>query len=120
MQRLTARLLLLFALVGTILPVALQATVTPQHACCRRQGAHHCHESSSDSLNHPVVNSRGCCNHDCCRTVTTSHWAHPEPQAQGSTAHLASAGVQEPNSTDASALSLTFLSTRAPPQLSIA
>ena len=43
MQRLTARLLLLFALAGNFLPVALAATTAPPRACCLRM-AHKCHK----------------------------------------------------------------------------
>jgi len=79
MQRLTARLLLLFALAGTFLPVALQATVAPAHACCWRKAVHHCHSSVETEPHEPVVSSAGCCNHDCCRALTTAQWAHSEP-----------------------------------------
>ena len=38
MHRLTARLLLFFALVGSLVPVALAASAAPTHACCLRKG----------------------------------------------------------------------------------
>lgn len=77
MQRLIARLLLLFALAGTFVPVALAMTAPPLHACCIRK-AHHCHESASaDSAQ--LTGAKSCCTHDGGRAVTTSQWANPQP-----------------------------------------
>src|SRR6266700_3084696 len=76
MQRLTARFLLLFTLFGTFVPLAIAVPTARPHACCLRKAAHQCHGTSSDQL---AVSSTGCCNHDCCRAVTTSRSAHPEP-----------------------------------------
>ena len=45
MHRLTARLLLLFALVGNLVPLALAAGAAPPHACCLRKGVHRCQDS---------------------------------------------------------------------------
>src|SRR5512141_3505524 len=75
MQRLTARLLFLFALAGTFVPVTLQALTPPPHACCLRKSAHRCHTTGAQD---PVVRSADCCNHDCSHAVVTSQWAHPE------------------------------------------
>jgi hypothetical protein len=80
MQRLTARLLLLFALAGTFLPVALQATAAPTHACCRR-ASHHCHDSSAQNSEETGIRDIGCCTHDRGRALTTSHSASPQPHA---------------------------------------
>jgi len=66
MQRLTARILLLFALAGTFVPAALQALAASPHACCLRKSAHRCHASGSEE---PTASSAGCCNHDCCHAV---------------------------------------------------
>jgi hypothetical protein len=49
MRRLTARLLLLFALAGTFVPPALAATAAPPHACCIRKAAHQCHGSGPEA-----------------------------------------------------------------------
>lgn len=84
MQRFTARLLLLFALAGTFVPVALQATAVPPHACCRRNAAHHCPDSETRS-DEPVLRDIGCCSHDCRRAIATSQWAHPEPLQSAAT-----------------------------------
>ena len=48
MRRLAARLLLLFALAGNLVPLGLAMTA-PAHACCVRKAAHshHCHEAGS-------------------------------------------------------------------------
>jgi|SRR5271154_7002033 len=80
MQRLTARLLLLFALTGNIVPLALAVTAAPPHTCCVRKAAHQqrCHEPADGDSSQLVVRDTGCCDHDCCRAVTTAQWAHPQ------------------------------------------
>lgn len=78
MQRLIARFLLLFALAGNFLPLALANTSAAPHACCRRNAAHHCHESSGTS-DQTSVGSSNCCNRDCCRAARTSQWAQAQP-----------------------------------------
>ncbi|HKV81453.1 MAG TPA: hypothetical protein VJP02_25120 [Candidatus Sulfotelmatobacter sp.] len=120
MQRLTARFLLLFAIVGTILPAALQATGTPQHACCRRQATHHCHDSADSNPQGPVLRGPGCCHGNCSSTVTTARWAHPQPRTGASSSELShQASLDTPDSA-AYARFLASLSTRAPPLVSIA
>jgi hypothetical protein len=118
MQRLTARFLLLFALVGTFVPLALAATTAPPHACCIRKAAHQCHGSFGD-LDERTVRSSSCCSHDCCRGVTTSQAGHPQPRlasdfAQNIGARVIDLKVQAP----ATEL-LASQSTRAPPHASI-
>jgi len=120
MQRLTARLLLLIALLGIILPVALQATVAPQHACCRRQAGHHCHDSAETNPNEPVARRSGCCNHDCCRAVTSSQWAHPQPTLTAASVQNVTAGEIDRQPNRPSTTFLTFRSTRAPPTFLLA
>lgn len=115
MQRITARFLLLIALLGTIVPIAMQAKATPAHACCLRKGPHQCHESAAAHSDGPVLRDAGCCNHDCCRAVASSHWAHPLPSqntvgAQGSTGSEAGNPSDEPSS-----LTYSLLRSRAPP-----
>jgi len=119
MQRQTARILLFFVLVGTILPAALQATVTPQHACCRRQQAHHCHGTAETNSKEPVVSNTGCRRGDCSRTVTTARWAHPQPRARAISSELARNVFLEVHNPVVCAAFLASLSTRAPPQVSI-
>jgi hypothetical protein len=76
MHRLTAKLLLLFAFVGTLAPLALALTGPPQHACCVRKAVHHCHESDGADTSRLLISGAGCCNGDCCRAVTTARWAY--------------------------------------------
>ena len=77
MRRLTARLLLLFALAGTFVPPALAATAAPPHACCIRKAAPQCHGSRPEA-DQRTVHSTSCCNQGCGRGVTTSWSAYPE------------------------------------------
>lgn len=79
MHRLIARLLLLFALAGTVAPSALAITTAPEHSCCRRNAAHHCAETSANGSGETVVRNPGCCHGDCGRAVTTIRWAHAQP-----------------------------------------
>jgi hypothetical protein len=117
MQRLTARLLLLFALVGTFVPLALAVTAAPPHACCLRKAAHQCHGSDPDER---AIRGNSCCNQNYRRAVTTSQWAHARSTLASLSlrtveARLAKSRVQAPtNGLFASQ------STRAPPQLSLA
>jgi hypothetical protein len=125
MQRLTAKLLLLFALVGNILPLAQAATASPVPECCRRMGAHHCHDASaagpnvSDS-NQAAVRTPGCCHGDCGRAVTTAQWAHLRAAANGIFARIVEASLTHSNPRAPAAERIQSPSTRAPPCLSIA
>src|ERR1700736_708166 len=82
MHRLTAKLLLLFALVGNLTPLTLAAVAAPLHACCARKAAKHCHESAASEQNQPSIRASGCCGHDCCRAAATTKWAHPQPRVE--------------------------------------
>jgi hypothetical protein len=68
MYRLTARLLLVLALVGTIAPVALAISAPLPHACCVRKPIH----NGSRSLELQAVGGE---HRNCCPPVTTAHWA---------------------------------------------
>jgi hypothetical protein len=119
MQRLTARFLLLFALAGTFVPLALAATAAPPHACCMRKAAHQCHGSFAES-DQREVRSTACCNHAYGRAVTTSQSAHPQPSLTSAFApHLDALIPDFPAETPAAEL-LASQSPRAPPQSSIA
>jgi hypothetical protein len=83
MHRLTARLLLLIALLGNFLPLALAASTAPAHQCCFRKGVHHCQGSSGQLGEGLSFNSGSCCNHDCCGAVTTAQWAQAQAEAAG-------------------------------------
>ena len=118
MQRLTARLLLLFALAGTFVPVAMQALAAPPHACCLRKAVHRCHAPGASQ--DPVASDAGCCHRDCCRAVTTAQWANLESSLNSSATQRA-ANYETVSRTPAPTKELlTSRSTRAPPQSPIA
>jgi len=80
MRRLTARLLLIVLLVGVFVPVALAISAPPPHACCKRKpldnsASHDCEFQAAPT----------CCQHDCYRPLTVSHWVHLGPR---SSAHV--------------------------------
>jgi len=119
MHRLTARFLLLLALVGTFVPVALAATSAPQHACCLRIAAHQCHGSAPES-DQRSVRDTACCHRDCGRAVTTSQWASPQPWAQSVIDQSIEARISESRTDSPASKLFSSQSTRAPPQISIA
>lgn len=113
MHRLTARLLLIFALVGSFAPAALAAASAPVHACCVRK-AHHCHDSAVSEID-PLALRGDPCNHDCCRAAATAQWAYAQPPITTfflQTMHAHVAAIQPGAPATASA---EFQSTRAPP-----
>lgn len=115
MRRTTAQLLLLFALIGTFLPLALAATTDPPHACCLRKGTHQCHGSTPTTSDRPALRDAGCCNHDCCRAVTTAQWPNSQIGSSATFAHeIAGSVAESPSITPLAQLS-TPQSTRAPP-----
>jgi len=119
MQRLTARLLLLFALAGNFVPVALATTAAPLHACCIRR-AHRCHDSAPTESTQIAARTTGCCNHDCCRAVTTPQWASPQsPAAAVSAQTIENTLPESPSDAPLTSLSAAH-STRAPPNIVIA
>jgi hypothetical protein len=120
MQRLTARFLLLFALAGTFVPLALAVTAAPPHACCVRKATHQCHGSAAVESDQPAIHGTGCCNHDCCRAVTTSQSAHPQPSLASASARSVAARINESHAETPATGLLGSQSTRAPPAISIA
>jgi hypothetical protein len=119
MHRLTARFLLLFALVGTFAPLALAATAAPEHACCLRKGIHQCHGSAPES-DQRTLRDASCCDRDNCRAVTTSQWAHAQPATSAALMQNVEARLAESHSAAPAAKRFSSQSTRAPPQISIA
>src|SRR5215469_1494867 len=117
MQRLTARLLLLFALAGTFVPVAMQALAAPPHACCLRKAVHRCHTPGASQ--DPVASDAGCCNHDCCRAVTTAQWANPEALHHTASALGAASYETVLDPSIAAKELLSSRSSRGPPQFPI-
>jgi len=85
MHRQTARILLVLLLVGLFAPVALAITADSPHACCLRKTMHDC--GSHEAAFHAPP---GCCQHDCCRPLTVSHWAQLRPPADAFTAQIVS------------------------------
>jgi hypothetical protein len=117
-RSLIARLLLLFALAGNLVPVALAITAGPSsaHACCVRK-AHKCHTIAVPESEQLTLRALSCCGHDCCRAVATSQWASPQaPAAADFTLavdhNVTSIGVVAP-----ATIALPSQSTRAPPAL---
>ncbi len=62
-----------------------------------------------------VFRSSSCCDHDCCRGVTTSQWAHPQPRMTAIFARRVELQIADARMSCPS-LDLSFSqSTRAPP-----
>jgi len=115
MQRLTARLLLLIALLGTFVPIGMQAKSAPSHACCRRTAVHHCHDAGLPHSDETVLRDAGCCNHDCCRAVTSSNYARLGPSSAVSRAESLSACSTVPQAKTPISAAFSQLQPRAPP-----
>ncbi|HSY92280.1 MAG TPA: hypothetical protein VK812_12960 [Candidatus Binatus sp.] len=123
MQRLTARLLLLYALIGTFVPLALAVTAPPPHSCCLRKSAHQCHQPASataDESDQRSIHGAGCCAHDCCRAVTTSQSADPQSSLAPVFAPNVESCVAAPDSRNPTSNLFASQSARAPPRISIA
>jgi hypothetical protein len=114
MQRTIARLLLLFALAGNLIPLALATTAVPPHACCIRKN-HHCHNSAATDSSSPELLSRDCCPQKCRHAVITAQWAHPHAHRVFIGAQFVSSHVVLQDSEAFSSESLIKQATRAPP-----
>jgi hypothetical protein len=118
MRRLTAQMLLLLALAGSFLPLAMAASAASVHACCLRKSTHHCHASSqSQEL---AIGSRGCCPQGCNRGVTTSKSARPGNAPAVVYSHLADRRAPLSSFSSPTAIFVSLLSGRGPPAVSIA
>jgi hypothetical protein len=84
-----ARFLLLLTVMGNLAPAALALAAPATHACCLRKSAHPCHESATTTAEHSVLRSADCCNHDCCRGVTTARWAYAQSPVSAQHQHIA-------------------------------
>jgi hypothetical protein len=115
MHRLTARLLLLFALAGSLVPLATAVTAAPSHACCVRKAAHHCHEPAVTDSSRLVIRDTGCCSHDCCRAVTISKWARAQSATSFHFTQNVRARLDRPVPVFLNTEVLEFHSGRAPP-----
>jgi hypothetical protein len=118
MYRLTARLLLLFALAGNVIPLAMAAKSEPPRACCMRN-AHHCHESSASETG-PVLLDPCCCRNHARRATTTTIWVHPEELTSGAISPAVELLAERIPFFSVEGQSVGVHSSRAPPQLSIA
>jgi hypothetical protein len=117
MQRLTARFLLLFALLGTFVPLALAVTAESPHACCLRKAVHQCHGSDPDER---AIRGNSCCNQGYSRAVTTSQFAHPQTSLASISAQTVEAQIVESPAETPTRKLFASQSTRAPPQVSLA
>ena len=114
MHRLTARLLLILMLSGTLAPAALAISAESPHACCKRKPLHN-HGGHSSEFRAP--NSA---NHDCCRTLTISQRAQPRPSISGCVSQISGTLLQQMNPRYRIVDFSDSRSARAPPTLSIA
>jgi len=117
MHRLTARLLLLFALLGNIVPIALAVSPTAAPKCCLRKGVHHC-QTASLAGEELSLSSNSCGSHDCCRVATPAHWAHPEARNCSVAAQSVEIYRSQMRPSGLNGEAHTSLSTRAPPEFS--
>jgi hypothetical protein len=113
MQRLIARLLLLVALAGNFIPLALAATAAPPHACCIRK-THKCHSPVAES-EQLALREAGSCSHDCCRGVTTARWAQLQSSHTAVAQHDVTGRESETHSNAPTTVQFASQSTRAPP-----
>jgi hypothetical protein len=113
MHRMTARLLLIFVLVGTFAPVALAISAPPPHACCMRKM--HPHTSPETAFTALDLGS-----HDCCRPLTVSHAAQPRPRPSAYAVPASAALLPRLLPVDPTPAVNAAHSGRAPPSFSIA
>jgi len=122
MHRLIARFLLFVVLMGTFAPLALSAAAPPSHACCVRKAVHHCHDSAaSEQISETgqlVIRGTACCNHDCCRALTTARWAHAEQPTSTSFTRNVETYLGRPFPVSPATEVFTFQASRAPPHFS--
>jgi len=118
MHRLVARLLLLFALVGNLVPPALAMNAAPAHACCVRKAAHPCHSGAiAVSIDH-TLSAGTCCTRDCCRAVTVAQSARAQRHADLFRAQSVEYHVDQIPQAFIHSTALRSRSGRAPPVIS--
>jgi hypothetical protein len=116
MQRVIAKLLLLFAVAGNVIPLTLAASTPRLPACCIRH-KHHCHASGASTSLQPEIRDACCCRQNCSYAVITSQWAHPRAQAGSVIARTVSRYVAAQAFAPLSPEFLNFRTTRGPPLL---
>jgi hypothetical protein len=114
MHRLTARFLIVLALVGNLAPIALSAAAPPR-SCCFRKGVHHCQDSLTIETEQPVIRDASCCKGDCSRAITTNQSAYTQPLPIASFSRKVEAYLGRLNLISHNAEVSRFQSTRAPP-----
>jgi hypothetical protein len=114
MHRLTARLLLILMLSGTLAPAALAISAPSPHACCKRKPLHN-HGGHSSEFRAPDS-----ANHDCCRSLTVSERAQPRPSTGGCVSQPSATLLQPINPSYRIIDFSESRSARAPPTFSIA
>jgi hypothetical protein len=114
MHRLTARLLLILMLSGTLAPAVLALAAESPHACCKRNPFHNHGGRSSE------FKASDCGNHDCCRPLTVSQRAQPRPFISGCVSQPSAILLQQLNPSYRVIDLNDFRSARAPPTLPIA
>jgi hypothetical protein len=114
MNRRIAKLLLLLAFVGNLIPPTLAISAPPLHACCLRKTVPHCHESQADS-SEQLVRTPDCCNQQCRRAVTSVRWARSEPLAAAAFAPSVENLLNQQHPAAVDTAILDFQSARAPP-----
>lgn len=109
MQRQTARLLLVLLLVGIFAPVALAISAPATHACCLRKPLH------DDGYHGARIQAPNCCDHNCCRPLIVTQWAHASSFRQAYET-VAQPLRTDANNASASDLFFSYSFSRAPPQ----
>jgi hypothetical protein len=109
MYRLTARLLLVLLLAGTLVPATLAIAALPPHACCTRKPMHE-HGSGSREIRATGSQSR-----NCCPPVTTAHWAELGAGVDASVHPLLTSLSADPHSARLSKQVNTLRPVRGPP-----
>jgi hypothetical protein len=115
MRRLTAMLLLGFAIVGNLAPLAWAAATMEHRACCVRKTLHRCHDSEDTQSPKTSFRATDCCSRDCCRAVTTVQWAQPQSSTRTAFSPNAETRIAAFYSSIPPARSSRSQSTRAPP-----
>jgi len=108
----TARLLLMLLFTGVFVPVALAISAPAPHACCMRKPMH---QPGDAEFQAPP----GCCNHDCCRPLTVSHFAQLKPAASDIVSPRATGFLSNAEPTHLICAFDVSHAGRAPPQVSL-
>jgi len=115
MHRRIAKFLLLFALVGNLVPLALAIYAPAPHACCLRKTVHSCHERTTSGSDQLVLRLGDCCNHECCRAVTTDRWAQTAPPVKNYYVWKVGSRLSSRSTSFPDTDLIGFQSSRAPP-----